>query len=88
VSSISVAPPPPPTPAQSAGPSAQTSAPATTGGAAVLLAPPERSFFGLPLSAWIQIGAVASCMAVLFWPNLRRLILKTNSFTGEANCLN
>ena len=24
-------------------------------------------------------------MAVLFWPNLRRLILKTNPFTGEAN---
>jgi len=64
--------------------SAQTSGPTTAGGA-VLLAPPERSFFGLPLSAWIQIGAVASCMAVLFWPNLRRLILKTNPFTGEAN---
>jgi exosortase len=45
----------------------------------------EPVTLGLPLSTWIQIGAIAAVMAALFWPNLRRLILKTNPFTGEAN---
>jgi exosortase len=45
----------------------------------------ERMVFGLPLSAWFQVGTLAVVMAVLFWPNLRRLLLKTNPFTGEAN---
>ncbi|MBC8107859.1 MAG: exosortase/archaeosortase family protein [Anaerolineae bacterium] len=50
-----------------------------------MLRPREVTYFGLPLSAWVQIAAIATAMAVLFWPNLRRLILKTNPFTGEAN---
>lgn len=50
-----------------------------------VLRPREMAYFGLPLSAWVQIAAIAAAMAVLFWPNLRRLILKTNPFTGEAN---
>ncbi|CAN5398087.1 hypothetical protein BH09PLA1_BH09PLA1_36750 [soil metagenome] len=47
--------------------------------------PREAVYFGLPLSAWVQMIAITTAMAVLFWPNLRRLILKTNPFTGEAN---
>jgi exosortase len=77
-STVSVAPPPP------ANESSAARSPATAADVA-LSAAHERTYFGLPLSAWIQIGAIASCMAVLFWPNLRRLILKTNPFTGEAN---
>lgn len=83
MSSISVAPPPPPQQQTLAPPHQQ--APSNAGNVVALTAPSERSYFGLPLSTWIQIAAIASCMAVLFWPNLRRLILKTNPFTGEAN---
>ncbi len=50
-----------------------------------LAAPRERSWGGLPVSAWLQVGVLAALLAAVFWPNLRRLILKTNPFTGEAN---
>ena len=56
-----------------------------SGGGAPLAIRHETTVLGLPLSAWIQIGAVAALMSILFWPNLRRLLLKTNPFTGEAN---
>lgn len=36
-------------------------------------------------SAWIRLLLLAALMALVFWPNLRRLWLKTNPFTGEAN---
>ncbi len=34
---------------------------------------------------WVQIGVIASLFGLLFWPNLRRLWLKTNPFNGEPN---
>ncbi len=36
-------------------------------------------------TTWGKIGVVAALFGALFWPNLRRLWLKTNPFTGEAN---
>src|SRR4051794_37434881 len=44
-----------------------------------------RRYFGLTLTAWLQIGIVALLMAATFRFNLRRLILKTAPFVGEAN---
>src|SRR5207249_6413747 len=35
--------------------------------------------------AWTRIGVLALLLVGLFWPNLRRLWLKTNPVTGEAN---
>lgn len=46
---------------------------------------PEPVYYGLSRTAWLRIGAIALLLAALFWPNLRRLWLKTNPFTGEAN---
>ena len=45
----------------------------------------EPVYYGLALSAWLKIGAVALLMAALFRFNLARLWSKTNPFTGEAN---
>lgn len=33
----------------------------------------------------MQIAAIAACLIVTFWPNLRRLWLKTNPISGEPN---
>ena len=40
---------------------------------------------GLPLVTWGRAAVVAGLFAAVFWPNLRRLWLKTNPVTGEAN---
>src|ERR1051325_6502067 len=44
-----------------------------------------RTYYGLSSDAWARIGVLALLMIGLFWPNLRRLWLKTNPITGEAN---
>jgi exosortase len=44
-----------------------------------------KTYFGLSSDAWMRIGVLALLMVGLFWPNLRRLFLKTNPITGEAN---
>src|SRR5258707_14743755 len=44
-----------------------------------------RTYYGLSSDAWMRIGVLALLMIGLFWPNLRRLWLKTNPVTGEAN---
>jgi len=49
------------------------------------LSPGPRSYYGLSSQAWTRIGILALLMVGLFWPNLRRLWLKTNPITGEAN---
>jgi exosortase len=46
---------------------------------------PERIYFGLTLTTWIKIATVTALMAAVFWPNLRRLWLKTNPIWGEPN---
>jgi exosortase len=40
---------------------------------------------GLTAATWTKIGIITALMSALFWPNLHRLWLKTNPFTGEAN---
>jgi exosortase len=45
----------------------------------------DRLIYGLPVSAWKKIGLIAALMVAVYWPNLRRLWLKTNPFTGDAN---
>jgi exosortase len=45
----------------------------------------SRTYYGLSSDAWARIGVLALLMIGLFWPNLRRLWLKTNPVTGEAN---
>src|SRR5438128_9994599 len=44
-----------------------------------------RTCYGLSSDAWMRIGVLALLMIGLFWPNLRRLWLKTNPVTGEAD---
>ncbi|HEV8606906.1 MAG TPA: exosortase/archaeosortase family protein [Tepidisphaeraceae bacterium] len=44
-----------------------------------------RTYLSLSTDAWMRIGVLALLMIGLFWPNLRRLWLKTNPVTGEAN---
>ncbi len=46
---------------------------------------PERRYLGLSGTAWVMIGTVSVLMAITYWPNLRRLYLKVNPFTGEPN---
>ena len=44
-----------------------------------------KAYYGLSSDAWTRIGVLALLLIGLFWPNLRRLWLKTNPVTGEAN---
>src|SRR4051812_42515708 len=44
-----------------------------------------KTYYGLSSDAWMRIGVLALLMIGLFWPNLRRLWLKTNPISGEAN---
>src|SRR5687768_11288996 len=46
---------------------------------------PRRTYYGLSVEAWMRVGIIAMLFAALFWPNFRRLWLKTNPFTGEPN---
>ena len=45
----------------------------------------ERRFLGILPETWGRLLVVTGLFAAVFWPNLRRLWLKTNPFTGEAN---
>lgn len=44
-----------------------------------------RVYLGLTGITWMRVGVIALLLLGLFWPNLRRLWLKANPFTGEAN---
>ena len=44
-----------------------------------------RAVLGLSPATWGRAAVVAGLFAAVFWPNLRRLWLKTNPITGEAN---
>lgn len=46
---------------------------------------PDRVYYGLTGRDWLRIGIIFTLLAAVFWPNLRRLWLKTNWLTGEAN---
>jgi exosortase len=46
---------------------------------------PDRVYYGLSGRDWLRIGIIFTLLAAVFWPNLRRLWLKTNWLTGEAN---
>jgi exosortase len=48
-------------------------------------ASPSRTQPGLSGATWGKIGLIAALLAGLFWPNLRRLWLKTNPVSGEPN---
>ncbi|MGA2497424.1 MAG: exosortase/archaeosortase family protein [Tepidisphaeraceae bacterium] len=48
---------------------------------------PDKRYLGLTAVVWMRIALVAVLMSALFWPNLRRLWLKTNIFSGESNWL-
>src|SRR4051812_25394703 len=41
--------------------------------------------YGLPRATWGKIATITGLMALVFWPNLRRLWLKTNPITGDPN---
>ena len=45
----------------------------------------DRVVLGLSVQAWAQAAVIGVLFAAVFWPNLRRLWLKTNPFTGEDN---
>jgi exosortase len=44
-----------------------------------------RRYAGLTVNAWVQAGIIVVLFGALFWPNLRRLWLKTNPFWGDPN---
>jgi exosortase len=44
--------------------------------------PPARSF---DRAFWVKVGILTFLVALAFWPNLRRLWLKTRPFYGEPN---
>lgn len=59
------------------------SSPSSNTSAAIETAPgPPSKWLGLRAGAWVQIGIVAMLFMALFWPNLRRLWLKTNPING------
>lgn len=41
--------------------------------------------YGLTRATWVKIGVITALMALVFWPNLRRLWLKTNPISGDPN---
>src|ERR1051325_11046502 len=45
----------------------------------------ERIACGLSGRAWGRIAVMVGLMGAVFWPNLRRLWLKTNPISGEPN---
>jgi exosortase len=45
----------------------------------------EGRVYGLTRAGWVKVGVIAGLMALVFWPNLRRLWLKTNPISGDPN---
>ncbi len=45
----------------------------------------RRGVYGIRVVDWLRVGIIVTLMMALYWPNLRRLWLKTNLITGEAN---
>lgn len=45
----------------------------------------QKTYYGLSGAAWLRIGLIFMLLVGLFWPNLRRLWLKTNPVSGEPN---
>src|ERR1043165_8654349 len=46
---------------------------------------PDQLYYGLSGRNWLRIGIISALLVGVFWPNLRRLWLKTNWLTGESN---
>jgi len=44
-----------------------------------------RTYYGLSSVAWMRIGITTALLLAVFWPPIRRLLLKTNPFNGEPN---
>ena len=40
---------------------------------------------GFPVWAWVMAGVIGALFVALYWPNLRRLWLKTNLINGESD---
>ncbi len=45
----------------------------------------EARVLSVPVATWARAGVIVALFAAVFWPNLRRLWLKTNPLTGEEN---
>ena len=45
----------------------------------------DSGFLGVSMETWSRVLLIGVLFAAVFWPNLRRLWLKTNPFSGEAN---
>ena len=51
----------------------------------VAAAQAEPRYLGYTLTSWVKFISLGLLFLLVFWPNLRRLWLKTNPITGEEN---
>lgn len=45
----------------------------------------QRGFLGIDRQTWMRVLVIIALFAATFWPNLRRLLLKTNPINGDDN---